>query len=79
MHIYLEDGESAITDTYGRYTFPSVRAGEHALRVDASTLPADVRPFADRNFSSTRSLHRLLHGVYDAGLMQDVNFAVDAG
>jgi len=77
VRIYLEDGESVVTDKYGRFTFPSVHPGQHVLRLDASTLPPTVRPYADHRFDSTRSLQRLLHGIYDAGLMQDVEFALE--
>lgn len=77
VRIYLEDGSSVTTDQYGRFTFPSVHPGAHVLRVDPTTLPAGVRAYADRNYDSPRSLQRLLHGVYDAGLMHDVNFALE--
>lgn len=77
VRVYLEDGESVTTDPYGRFTFPAVHPGQHVLRVDASSLPSTVRAFRDRAFDSTRSLLRLVHGVYDAGLMDDVNFALE--
>ena len=77
VRVYLEDGESVTTDNYGRFTFPSVHPGQHVLRVDATTLPTGVRPYDDRRYDSPRSLQRLLHGLYDAGLMHDVNFAVE--
>jgi uncharacterized repeat protein (TIGR01451 family) len=77
VRIYLEDGESVTTDPFGRFTFPSVRPGQHVLRVDTTTLPPSVRPYDDRRYDSTRSLQRLLHGIYDAGLMQDVEFALE--
>jgi len=76
VRVYLEDGEYVVTDPNGRFTFPAVHPGEHVLRVDASTLPPTVRPYDDHRFDSERSLERLLHGIFDAGLMQDVNFAV---
>lgn len=79
VRVYLEDGESVTTDTYGRFTFPSVHPGQHVLRVDATTLPPGVRPYGDRRYDSPRSLQQLLHGLYDAGLMHDVNFAVAPG
>jgi uncharacterized repeat protein (TIGR01451 family) len=78
VRIYLEDGSSVTTDQYGRFTFPSVHPGQHVLRLDPSTFPANVHAFDDRRYDSPRSLQRLLHGLYDAGLMHDVNFAVDA-
>jgi len=77
VRIYLEDGSSVTTDQYGRFTFPSVHPGQHVLRVDQSTLPVGVRAYDDRRYDSPRSLQRLLHGLYDAGLMHDVNFAVE--
>jgi len=77
VRVYLEDGESVTTDPYGRFTFPAVRPGQHVLRVDETTLPASVKPYGDRRYDSTRSLQRLLHGLYDAGLMQDVEFALE--
>ncbi len=77
VRIYLEDGESVSTDKYGRFTFPSVHPGQHVLRLDATTLPPTVRPYAERRYDSPRSLQRLIHGIYDAGLMHDVNFALE--
>jgi uncharacterized repeat protein (TIGR01451 family) len=77
VRIYLEDGSSVQTDKYGRFTFPSVHPGQHVLRVDPTTLPPTVRPYDDRRYDSTRSLERLVHGLFDAGLMQDVNFALE--
>ncbi|MDB5040890.1 MAG: hypothetical protein JWN27_1616 [Candidatus Eremiobacteraeota bacterium] len=77
VRIYLEDGSSVQTDKYGRFTFPSVHPGQHVLRVDPTTLPLTVRAYDDRRYDSSRSLVRLVHGVFDAGLMQDVNFALE--
>jgi len=77
VRIYMEDGSSVLTDKYGRFTFPSVHPGQHVLRVDPTTLPLTVRPYDDRRYDSTRSLERLIHGLFDAGLMQDVNFALE--
>jgi hypothetical protein len=54
-----------------------VHPGQHVLRVDPTTLPLTVRPYDDRRYDSTRSLERLVHGLFDAGLMQDVNFALE--
>ena len=64
------------TDKYGRFTFPAVHPGQHVLRVDESTLPPGVRPFGERRYDSPKSTQRLVHGLYDSGLMQDVNFAL---
>jgi uncharacterized repeat protein (TIGR01451 family) len=74
--VYLEDGEYVVTDNYGRFTFPAARPGQHVLRVDETTLPPTVRAYDDHRIDSPRSLQRLLHGIFDSDLMQDVNFAV---
>jgi uncharacterized repeat protein (TIGR01451 family) len=77
VRIYMEDGSSVTTDRYGRFTFPSVHPGQHVLRVDATTIPSGARAYDERRYDSPRSLQRLLHGLYDAGLMHDVNFALE--
>jgi uncharacterized repeat protein (TIGR01451 family) len=77
VRIYLENGESVTTDPTGRFTFPSVRPGQHVLRVDATTLPKTVQPYDDHRIDSTRSLQQLVHGLFDSELMQDVQFAVE--
>jgi uncharacterized repeat protein (TIGR01451 family) len=76
VRLFIEDGEAATTDAHGRFSFHGVRPGMHVLRLDESTLPPGTRAYADRNYDSTRSPVRLIHGVLDAGLLQDVSFAV---
>jgi hypothetical protein len=79
VRIYLEDGSFAVTDSNGFFSFPSVRPGMHALRLDATTLPTGVRLFRDVPANSTRAPQRLLHGVLDLSTMEDVEFAVQGG
>ncbi len=75
--IYLDDGESVVTDHDGRYDFPCVRPGMHALRLDQSTLPPGVTLFDDGNqIDSEKSRRRLVHRTYDLTILEDVNFAV---
>jgi uncharacterized repeat protein (TIGR01451 family) len=76
--IYLEDGESVATDQYGRFTFPAARPGMHVMRLDVTTLPKTVAAYDDRRYDSERSVRRLVHGIFDSGLMEDVNFALRA-
>jgi uncharacterized repeat protein (TIGR01451 family) len=76
VYVYLDDGEYVVTDGYGRYDFPCVRPGMHALRLDESTLPPGITPFDDRNIDSERSNRRLVHRVYDQTIIEDINFAV---
>jgi uncharacterized repeat protein (TIGR01451 family)/fimbrial isopeptide formation D2 family protein len=78
VRIFLESGTSVVTDADGRFSFHGVRAGVHVLRVDESSLPRGVRFTADRSIDSVRSPVRLVHGIFDDGLMHDVNFAVES-
>jgi hypothetical protein len=76
VHIFLDNGESVVTDTTGRYDFPCVHPGMHALRLDARTLPAGTLPFGDRSIDSEQSTRRLVHRTYDTLIIEDVNFAI---
>jgi uncharacterized repeat protein (TIGR01451 family) len=77
VRIYLEDGESVLTDQFGRYSFPAVKPGMHVLKIDRSTLPPTAHPYADTSYGDERSIRRLVHGVFDGGLIQDINFALE--
>jgi uncharacterized repeat protein (TIGR01451 family) len=79
VRIYLEDGESVVTDSTGRYDFPGVRPGMHVIKIDKTTLPPGARPYADGNlsFDDQRSTRRLVHGVFDGGVIEDINFALE--
>jgi uncharacterized repeat protein (TIGR01451 family) len=78
VRLYLEDGQYVITDSYGRYSFPSARPGMHVIRLDTTTLPAGVQPYPNPlNYESPHSMVRLIHGVLDTGLLQDINFALE--
>jgi hypothetical protein len=48
----------------------------HVLRLDETTLPPGVHAYPDRRYDSVRSPIRLIHGVLDEGLLQDVPFEV---
>ena len=77
VRLFLESGESVTTDVAGKFSFHGVRSGMHVLRLDETTLPAGMRAFATRRYDSVRSPVRLIHGVLDAGLLQDIPFAVE--
>jgi hypothetical protein len=76
VHIFLDNGESVATDRTGRYDFPCVHPGMHALRLDAASLPARTFPYDDRNIDSEKSTRRLVHHTYDTTIIEDVNFAI---
>ncbi|MGD0472762.1 MAG: hypothetical protein ABSB70_06045 [Candidatus Velthaea sp.] len=79
VRIYLEDGESVQTDGDGRFSFPAVRPGQHVLHLDPVTLPAGMHPYHGHAVNDSRSSVQLVHGIFDAGLMHDVSFAVNEG
>ena len=72
--IYMEDGTRTVTDRAGKYSIPLVNPGTRVLRVDESTLPAEVEPaplsnrFAGEGSSQFTDVVR--HGLSKA------NFAV---
>jgi hypothetical protein len=76
VRIFLEDGESALTDRDGRFSFPAARPGQHVLHLDPVTLPPGLHPYHGFAVNDPRSSMRLVHGIMDSGLMDDVNFAV---
>lgn len=76
VRIFLESGEYVVTDRYGKYNFACVRPGMHVLRLDTLTLPPGTAPYNVRNYDDPRSVQRLAHGVLDAGLIQNINFAI---
>jgi uncharacterized repeat protein (TIGR01451 family) len=75
--IVLENGESVVTDADGRFSFPGVRPGMHVLRLDPLTLPATVRLARGAAYDAPASGQRLVHGLFDTGLLQDINFALE--
>ena len=76
VKIFLDNGESVVTDSTGRYDYPCVHPGMHALRLDERTLPAGIVPYLDRNIDSEKSTRRLVHHIYDTTIIEDINFAV---
>lgn len=78
IRIFLEDGESVVTDPSGRYSFPGVRPGMHVLKLDRTTLPPGTKAYGVHDYDDQKSTRRLVHGVFDGGVIQDVNFAIEA-
>lgn len=44
VQVFLEDGNSATTDDFGRYAFKKVNPGKHRLTLDLKTVPAIYIP-----------------------------------
>jgi uncharacterized repeat protein (TIGR01451 family) len=76
VQIFLDNGERVTTDRYGRYDFPCVHPGMHALRLDEHTLPDGAVAYPDRNIDSEKSTRRLVHHIFDTMIIEDINFAV---
>ena len=51
VRVYLQDGTSAVTDQFGRYSFTDLRPRTWVVRVDERTLPVGVtlRPLTTRH------------------------------
>lgn len=77
VRVVMEDGSFAVTDTNGLFSFPSVRPGEHVLRLDPLTIPGYAMAEPGAPMNSTRATQRLLHGVLDDATMEDVEFALE--
>ncbi len=77
VRVVMEDGSFALTDANGTFSFPAVRPGMHALRLDPLSLPANAVLSSDAPMNSPYSLERLLHGILDDATMEDVEFAVE--
>ncbi len=77
VRVFMEDGSFALTDVNGAFSFPAVRPGMHALRLDPLSLPANALVASDAPMTSPYSLERLLHGILDDATMEDVEFALE--
>ncbi len=57
VRLYLEDGRFVVTDEHGQYSLENVDSGLHALKLDATTLPAglDLVPLDTRHAADPSS------------------------
>jgi uncharacterized repeat protein (TIGR01451 family) len=76
VRIYLESGASVITDRAGKFNFACINPGMHVLRLDTSTLPAAMHAYDVHDNDNPRSIVRLVHGTLDAGMIDNINFAI---
>jgi hypothetical protein len=51
----------------------------HVLHLDASTLPRGLAPYHGFALNDPRSSVRLVHNIFDSGLMSDIQFAISDG
>ena len=75
VRLYLDNGQSVITDSAGQYSFPSVNDGAQVIALDPVTLP-DGYTLAPTDRLEEKSLTRLLRTPLGGGAMLRQNFAL---
>ena len=75
VRLYLNNGQSVITDSEGLYNFPVVNEGSQVLSLDPVTLPPGYA-LADSERRDERSWTRLLRTPLGGGAMLRRNFAL---
>ncbi len=73
--LYLQSGQSVITDSQGLYNVPSLGDGSHVLSLDPITVP-DGYALADGGTLAGRSWTRLLRTPLGGGALLRQNFAL---
>lgn len=75
VRLYLNNGQSVITDSEGLYNFPAVNEGSQVISLDPVTLPPGYA-LADAGRKDERSWTRLLRTPLGGGAMLRQNFAL---
>lgn len=73
--LFLQSGQSVITDSQGLYNLPSLGDGSHVLSVDPITIPSGYA-LADGGTLAGRSWTRLLRTPLGGGALLRQNFAL---
>ncbi|MFN2454799.1 MAG: hypothetical protein ABR577_11325 [Pyrinomonadaceae bacterium] len=73
--VYLNNGQSVITDSAGQYNIPSTGEGSIVLSIDPITIPQGLA-LADENHRDGRSWTRLLRTPLGGGALLRQNFAL---
>ncbi|HEV7893543.1 MAG TPA: hypothetical protein VGP08_23215 [Pyrinomonadaceae bacterium] len=77
VRLYLNNGQSVITDSEGLYNFPAVNEGSQVISLDPVTLPPGYA-LADSVRSDERSWTRLLRTPLGGGALLRQNFALSS-
>jgi uncharacterized repeat protein (TIGR01451 family) len=77
VRLYLNNGQSVITDSEGLYNFPVVNEGAQVLSLDPVTLPPGYT-LVETNRRDERSWTRLLRTPLGGGAMLRQNYALRA-
>ena len=75
IRLYLNNGQSVITDSEGLYNFPAVNEGSQVISLDPVTLPPGYA-LADSGRKDERSWTRLLRTPLGGGALLRQNFAL---
>jgi uncharacterized repeat protein (TIGR01451 family) len=73
--LYIDNGQSVVTDSEGLYNLPSVEDGSAVIALDPVTVPAGLK-LADGGQRSGRSWTRLLRTPLGGGTLLRQNFAL---
>lgn len=74
--IYVNNGQSVLTDSAGQYNLPAVSPGSLVLSLDPITLPDNYKLLDDDGRRSSRSWTRLLRTPLGGGSLLRQNFAI---
>nr|MDQ2712608.1 hypothetical protein [Acidobacteriota bacterium] len=77
VRIYLSDGQSAITDSEGMYSFPSLPEGSVVMSIDPITMPSGYA-LSSESERQGESFTRLLRTPLGTGTVVTQNFALRA-
>ncbi|HEX5708386.1 MAG TPA: hypothetical protein VFX96_13870 [Pyrinomonadaceae bacterium] len=77
VRLYLNNGQSVITDSAGQYNFPSVGSGSHVVSLDPLTLPPGYA-LANSDRRDAMSWTRLLRTPLGGGALLRQNYALRA-
>ncbi len=74
--VYMNNGQSVVTDSAGQYNLPAVSAGSVVLSLDPTSVPSGYHLQAEDGRNSTKSWTRLLRTPLGGGALLRQNFAV---
>lgn len=74
--IFMNNGQSVITDSEGLYNLPAVSEGSVVLSLDPLTVPKNYFLTDDRDRRSSKSWTRLLQTPLGGGMLLRQNFAI---
>lgn len=77
VRLYMEDGNFAVTDAEGKYNFYGVSAKTHVVKVDRTTLPANVELVEQGNRNTGDPSSRFVDLKY--GELHRADFAITDG